>query len=89
MSKRYIQNKKIIQSKIGEEVVMMDIDSGFYFGMNGVGSKIWYYLSSPITLDDLIRNLMIDFKVDEQTCKADTIEFLESLLEKNIISEVE
>jgi len=89
MSKRYIQNKKIIQSKIGEEVVMMDIDSGFYFGMNGVGSVIWKHLSTAITLDELVHKMMNEFKVDKQTCEADTIEFLDNLLEKNIIRVLE
>lgn len=89
MSKRYIQNKKIIQSRIGEEVVMMDIDSGFYFGMNGVGTVIWQHLSTAITLEELTSNLMNEFKVDKQTCEADTIDFLEKLLENNIIREVE
>jgi hypothetical protein len=89
MSKRFIQNKQIIQSKIGDEVVMMDIDSGFYFGMNGVGSIIWQHLSNGITLEDLINNLMNEFNVDKQTCTSDTIAFLENLLEKKIIREVE
>lgn len=89
MSKRFIQNKKIIQSTIGDEVVMMDMDSGFYFGMNGVGSVIWRHLSNEITLDDLISKLMSEFKVNKQTCEVDTIEFLDSLLEKNIIRVVE
>lgn len=89
MSKRFIQNKKIIQSTIGDEVVMMDMDSGFYFGMNGVGSVIWHHLSNEITLDDLISKLMSEFKVNKQTCESDTIEFLDSLLEKNIIRVVE
>jgi hypothetical protein len=89
MSKRFIQNKKIIQSTIGEEVVMMDMDSGFYFGMNGVGSVIWRHLSKEITLDDLIDKLMSEFNVNKQTCEADTIEFLDNLLEKNIIRVVE
>ncbi|MFN5376766.1 MAG: PqqD family peptide modification chaperone [Chitinophagaceae bacterium] len=89
MSKRFVQNKKIIQSTIGGEVVMMDMDSGFYFGMNGVGSVIWRHLSNEITLDDLISRLMSEFKVNKQTCEADTIEFLDSLLERNIIRVVE
>ncbi len=89
MKKQFIQNKKIIQSKIREEVVMMDIDSGFYFGMNGVGSVIWQHLSNAITLDDLVCKLMEEFKVDKQTCETDTIEFLDKLLEKNIIKVVE
>lgn len=89
MIKRFIQNKKIIQSKIGDEVVMMDIDSGFYFGMNGVGSVIWQHLSTAISLEELVGNLMDEFKVDKQTCESDTMEFLNNLLEKKIIRVVE
>lgn len=89
MSKKYIQNKKIIQSKIGEEVVMMDVDSGFYFGMNGVGSIIWKHLSTAMTLEEIVSSLMDEFNVDKSICESDTIEFLNNLLEKKIIKVVE
>lgn len=87
--KRFIQNKKISQSKIRDEVVMMDIDSGFYFGINGVGSVIWQHLSTAISLEDLVSNLMEEFNVDKQTCESDTMEFINNLLEKKIIRVVE
>ena len=89
MSKRYIQNKKIIQSKIGEEVVMMDMDSGFYFGLNSVASSIWHKLFVEISLEDLVEKLLHEFKVDRQTCESDTLELLKDLLERNIIREIE
>ena len=89
MGNQYIQNKKIIQSKIGEEVVMMDMDSGFYFGINSVGSVIWQHLSEAIYLDDLVDKLIKDFNIDKKTCESDTIEFLNDLLGKGIIKIVE
>jgi hypothetical protein len=89
MSKRYIQNKKIIQSKIGEEVVMMDMDSGYYFGLNSVASSIWHKLSVEISLQDLVEKLFQEFKVDKQTCESDTLELLKDMLERNIIREIE
>ena len=58
MKEKYIQNKKIIQSKIGEEVVMMYMDSGFYFGLNSVASAIWSKLENEITFDDLVEELL-------------------------------
>ena len=75
----------MVQSKIGEEVVMMDMESGFYFGMNSVGSIIWQYLAEEISLDELVGKLMIEFNIDQKTCETDTLEFLNDLLEKNII----
>jgi hypothetical protein len=85
MKKQYIQNKKMVQSKIGEEVVMMDMESGFYFGMNSVGSIIWQYLAEEISFDELVGKLMNEFNIDQKTCETDTLGFLNDLLEKNII----
>jgi hypothetical protein len=88
MSIKYIQNKKVIQSKIGEEVVMLDIDSGFYFGLNSVASIIWGKLEKEITFDDMISDLLEEYNIDRSTCENETKIFLDQLLEKKIIKEV-
>ena len=85
MNKRYIQNKKIIQSAIGDEVVMMDLDSGFYFGINTVGSDIWRRLVEPISIEELLNQLLREYNIDKSTLEMDTIEFFNQLLEKNLI----
>ena len=88
MSIKYIQNKKVIQSKIGDEVVMLDMDSGFYFGLNSVASVIWGKLESAISLEEIIIELLEEYKIDQQTCENDTRLFFDQLLEKNIIKRV-
>jgi hypothetical protein len=88
MADLYVQNKEVIQSRIGEEVVMLDVESGFYFGLNSVGSIIWSYLSEPVSFDDLLTKLMNQFDVDKETCEADTRAFFNQLLEKNIIRKI-
>jgi hypothetical protein len=85
MPERYIQNKEIIQSKIDDEVVMLDVESGFYFGLNSVGSVIWGHLADWISIDELTQRLMTQFDIDQETCRTDTETFLEQLLEKKII----
>jgi hypothetical protein len=85
MNEKYIQNKKIIQSKIGEEVVMMDMDSGFYFSLNSVASAIWSKLENQITLADLVEELINIYAIERTVCEKDTQELLEQFLEKNII----
>jgi hypothetical protein len=85
---KFIQNKAIVQSKIGEEVVMLDMDSGFYFGLNSVASVIWGLLANVISFEALIDQLMAQFEVERSLCEADTKELLDQLLEKNIIRKV-
>lgn len=85
---RFIQNKSIVQSKIGEEVVMLDMDSGFYFGLNSVASVIWGLLAEEIGFETLIDRLMSQFDVERSICEVDTQELLDQMLEKNIIRKV-
>lgn len=85
----YIQNAEIIQSKIGEEVVMLDMESGFYFGLNSVASIIWGMMKDGITFEVLCNQLMEQFDVERSLCEADTQELINQLLEKKIIRVVE
>ena len=85
---RFIQNKSIVQSKIGEEVVMLDMESGFYFGLNSVASVIWGLLAEEIGFGKLIDQLMAQFDVERSLCEADTLELLDQMLEKKIIRKV-
>jgi hypothetical protein len=85
---RFIQNKTIVHSKIGEEVVMLDMESGFYFGLNSVASVIWGMLAEEIGFEKLIDQLIAQFEVERSICEADTQELLDQMLEKNIIRKV-
>jgi hypothetical protein len=85
MFAKYIQNKKIIQSAIGDEVVMLDMDSGFYFGLNSVASIIWGKLEKEISFEEIISELLEEYNIDQFTCENETEIFLNQLLEKNII----
>lgn len=85
----YIQNAEIIQSKIGDEVVMLDMASGFYFGLNSVASVIWQKMEEGISFEALINQLMEEFQVERDLCEKDTRELIDQLLEKNIIRIVE
>jgi len=85
----YIQHAEIIQSKIGDEVVMLDMASGFYFGLNSVASVIWQKLEKGISFDALIGQLMEEFQVERALCEQDTKELIDQLLEKKIIRIVE
>ena len=86
---KYIQNAEIIQSKIGEEVVMLDMESGFYFGLNSVASVIWAMMEKGISFEDLCDQLIEQFDVERALCESDTQELIDQLLEKKIIRVIE
>jgi hypothetical protein len=67
------------------EMVMLDIERGAYFGLQGVGKAIWDLLETPVTVDELCGHLMEQFEVDAETCRRDVTGFLEELRARELV----
>lgn len=83
------RNPEQLFSIIDEEVVMLSVANGEYYNLNSVGSYIWKKLEIPLSIGDLVEDLCDSFDVEEQLCMKDTIDFLERMIEKNIIQTVD
>lgn len=68
------------------ETVMMSIENGEYFGLNSVGSRMWELIENPIKVDTLIELLLDEFDVSREQCEAETMEFLNHLLDKKLLT---
>jgi hypothetical protein len=79
------RNPKMVASKIDNELVMMSIDNGEYYGLDEVGSRIWELIETPIVVEELIINLLDEFEVERQDCENETFEFLEDLNSKKLL----
>jgi hypothetical protein len=66
----------IVSSKLKDEVVMLDIEQGKYFGLDPVGAKIWEIIEEPSSIECIIENILAEYNVDEDVCKRDVQEFL-------------
>lgn len=79
------QIEDIVTSDIDNEKVMMSIEKGQYFGLEPVGSRIWEMIEQPVSVTDLIDQLLTGFDVDRETCQRDVLAFLTELDEVGII----
>ena len=66
-------------TEIDGEVVMMTIDSGKYYGLAGIGSRIWVLIEQPMEVSKLCGLLLDEFEVDRETCEADLLVFLNEM----------
>lgn len=82
---RYFQKKAIVESKIDEEIVMMDTASGFYFGLNSVASVIWELLREEQTMEQLVDKLMLEYSVSREQCCEETTQLLQQMLKYQVI----
>ncbi|HSK21298.1 MAG TPA: PqqD family peptide modification chaperone [Longimicrobiales bacterium] len=66
-------------------VVMMSIDQGMYFGLEGVGSRIWALLDRPRRVSDVCEALTQEFDIAADACRREVLRFLEELRAAQLI----
>ena len=79
-----IRNPRLIAADMDGDTVMMSIESGEYFGLGGVGTRIWELIATPHTLAQLVTAICAEYDVDAATCEADVRRFLDDLLSNGL-----
>lgn len=79
------RNAHLLQAQVANEVVMMSIDAGAYFGIADVGKRIWELIEQPTTVADLCAQLRREYDVTADVCEAETLVFLNDLDRQGII----
>ena len=70
------QDARHLTNNVGEEIVLLDLETGDYLGLNRVAATIWRLLEKPKTLQELESALMAEYETDLQTCQHETHAFL-------------
>ena len=74
-----------IACDMGGEVVILDLKSGNYYGLDAVGARVWTLIEEPASLADIRRTIMDEYDVDAQTCDRDILAFVEQLRTAGIV----
>jgi hypothetical protein len=84
-SSKIKRNGDLLHAQVGNEVVMMSIEAGAYFGVTDVGKRIWELVEQPTTVADLCARLVREYNVGAEECEAETLAFLDDLERQGII----
>jgi len=79
------RKEEILSSDMDGETVMMSVENSEYYSLSPVGTRIWEIVEKEITYKDLISQLMSEYSIDINTCKSDTEEFINELINKGLI----
>lgn len=70
---------------MGGEVVILDLKSGNYYGLDAVGARVWTLIEAPTSLADIRRVIMDEYEVDAQTCERDILAFINQMQAVGIV----
>ncbi len=78
---------QVMSRLVGDETVLLNLSSGIYFGVDGVGQRIWESVAEGHSLGQAAATIAAEFEVDEERAQADVVEFANDLVERGLLIE--
>ncbi|MEN9518190.1 MAG: hypothetical protein RLZZ381_778 [Cyanobacteriota bacterium] len=74
-----------LYSEIADEAVILNLESGVYYGLNSVGVDIWQWLQQPQTEEKLLDLVLEEYEVTPEQAKQDLQSILKEMLEVGLL----
>src|SRR5688572_4273933 len=74
-----------LSTSLAGEVVILDVERGVYFGLDGIGAKVWELLQAPRPVADIVDRLAPQYDVALATLTTDVLELLADLAGRGLI----
>ncbi|MEJ1969034.1 MAG: PqqD family protein [Rhizomicrobium sp.] len=74
-----------LSARVGDDLVMMNPQTGYYLGISEVGARIWDLIDTPRELDELCGVLGEEYAVAPHVCRSEVQAFLARLAEQGAV----
>ena len=89
MSTTVVASDQQISCDVADEVVLLSVETGQYYGLNAVGASIWRLIEKPITLEDVRDALLAEYDdVSRETCSTEVMTFVGEMLTLGLVHRV-
>jgi len=75
----------VFAQEVDDEMVLLDMNSENYFGLDSVGAVMWQMLEEKKILSEVLKSLLEYYEVEEEILKRDLLIFVERLQESGLI----
>lgn len=76
----------VVLRQLGDELVLLDLESGTYFGLDPIGARILHLLQQGETAAAIGRDLAGTYDVDAATARQDTLDLIAQLLAQGLVA---
>jgi Coenzyme PQQ synthesis protein D (PqqD) len=76
----------VIYRDVSGEVVLLNLQSGVYYGLDAVGSRMWQLLMEQRPLDDVCAVMLEEYDVSADVLRADLSRLVDELSSKGLVT---
>lgn len=81
-----VKNERVPWRIIEGEAILVKVDSGEVIHLNEVAAEIWRKIDGQRKISEIIDLIQKDFDVDREQAEKDTLEFIKSLSDINLVT---
>lgn len=74
-----------VSSDLAGETVLLSMTSARYYGLEGIGSRVWELVSAPTLVSRICETIVAEYDVTPERCEADVLAFLREMAAKELI----
>jgi ornithine carbamoyltransferase len=75
----------VFAQEVDGEMVLLDMESENYFGLDEVGTAIWQAMQEYETLQEVLNALLEQYDVEAEVLEKDLSDFVDKLLESGLV----
>ena len=75
----------VIARQVGDEIVLLDLDNGTYFGLDPVGARIWELISQGRTLAAVCEVILDEYDVTREIIEQDLLKLVADLAAQKLV----
>ena len=90
MDKKLEQRAKptsdVLCQSVGGEVVLLDLASERYFGLDPVGARIWNLLDQGLSLQQVLETLCTEYDAPRERLQSDLLDLVTQLADAGLVT---
>jgi ornithine carbamoyltransferase len=78
-----------VSADVDGEFVILNLADEVYYGLDGVGARVWTLLEEPRTVAELASAVSAEYEVDAETAERDLLALVADLAGRRLVEVVE
>ncbi len=86
MKPGYTLNPDVMFQRVGDRMVLVNLQTNLVFELNETGARVWELIRSGAGHEEILDHLTAEFEVEREQLRADLDDLLRALAAKGLIS---
>ena len=78
--------KDVVFRELDGEAVILNLESGMYFGLDPIGTRIWQLVAEHDSLRAVWEAMQREFEAPDETLRSDLLTFIGELSAKGLVT---